>query len=258
MKPIIFTELIKPKENKEDHKMKTTIKNEEIKVIVEVTLTQFRNQKPYFSITGEVYLANKPAIERNLIRCGCCHDDIQAITNEFDDIISLHLSDIDGLPLHPLENGFYHYAEGIKEDGTPAYLKDEAALKAFEYQRKQGYYKEFLKRTGLQDNAFTQESFDVLYREYHSSDDQNPRNYYKSLISSIRREDKNRTPLIVARNNKALASHLRISLEEAEAIPSGLTKQQFNERYILPNVDRWKQEANAVITKYNLNITKER
>lgn len=238
--------------------MKTTIKNKDIKVIVEVKLTQLGNQKPYFSVTGEVYPVDRPAIERNLICCGCCHDDIQAITKEFNDIISLHLSDIDGLPLYPLENGFYRYAEGIKEDGTPAYLKDEVALKAFNYQREQAYYKEFLKRTGLQDNAFTQESFDVLYSTYHSRDDQNPRNHYKALLSAIRWEDKKTTPLVVARNNKALASHLRISLEEAEAIPSGLTKQQFNERYILPNVDRWKQEANAVITKYNLNITKER
>lgn len=240
--------------------MKTTIKNEEIKVIVEVKLTQFRNQKPYFSITGEVYLANKPAIERNLIRCGCCHDDIQAITTEFDDIISLHLSDIDGLPLHPLENGFYHYAEGIKEDGTPVYFKNEEEKQKFEETRKQCIYLEFLKRTKLDDTPFTKEAYRSLSNRCYLSDTGKnlPENYYKNRINQIEKEYKNPWILIVKRNNKALASHLRISLKEAEAIPSGLTKQQFNERYILPNVDRWKQEAHAVITKYNLNITKER
>lgn len=82
---------------------------------------------------------------------------------------------------------------------------------------------------------------------------------YCNIIKEIwKNRPKNALNIVVKRNNKALASHLRISLKEAEAIPAGLTKQQFNERYILPNVDRWKQEANEIIKKYNLTITKER
>lgn len=82
---------------------------------------------------------------------------------------------------------------------------------------------------------------------------------YCNIIKEIwKNRPKNDLNIVVKRNNKALASHLRISLKEAEAIPAGLTKQQFNERYILPNVGRWKQEADAVIQKYKLTIKKER
>lgn len=240
--------------------MKTTIRNKDIKVIVKISLTQLGNQKPYFSITGEVYPADKPATERNLISCGCCHDDIQAITNEFDDVIALHLSNIDGQPLSPLENGFYHYAEGIKEDGTPVYFKNEEERQKAEETRSQCIYREFLKRTKLENTAFTNEAYRALSSHRYLSDTEKnlPENYYKNCINQIEKEYKNPWMLIVKRNNKALASHLRISLKEAEAIPAGLTKQQFNERYILPNVDRWKQEANEIIKKYNLTITKER
>lgn len=240
--------------------MRTAIKNEKIKIIVNIELTQLGNQKPYFSITGEVYPVDKPTTERNLISCGCCHDDIQAITKEFNDIIALHLSDIDGLPMYPLENGFYHYAEGIKEDGTLVYFKNEEEKQKFEETRKQCIYREFLKRTKLADTAFTHEAYRALSaRSYLSDTEKNqPKNYYKNCINQIEKEYKNPWVLIVKRNNKHLASHLRISLEEAEAIPAGLTKQQFNTRYILPNVERWKQEADAVIKKYNLTVTRER
>lgn len=236
--------------------MKTTIRNKDIKVIVKIGLTQLGSQKPYFSITGEVYPADKPATERNLISCGCCHDDIQAITNEFDDVIALHLSNIDGQPMHSLENGFYHYAEGIKEDGTLVYFKNEEEANKAKKDNKEWVYQEFLKQTGLKDDEFVKQAFFLLELQKFIYDDKLS---YCNIIKEIwKNRPKNDLNIVVKRNNKALASHLRISLKEAEAIPAGLTKQQFNERYILPNVGRWKQEADAVIQKYKLTIKKER
>lgn len=234
--------------------MKTTIRNKDIEIIVKIDLTQLGYQKPYFSITGEVYPADKPATKRNLIASGCCHDAIQAITNEFDDIIALHLSDIDGQPLHPLENGFYHYAEGINEDGTPVYFKNEEERQKAEETRSQYIYREFLKRTKLENTAFANEAFRALSSHRYLSDTEKklPENYYKNCINQIEKEYKKSYVLVKERNNKALAHHLRISIKEAEAIPAGLTKQQFNERYIKANTDRWKQEADAAIKKYNL------
>lgn len=236
--------------------MKTTITGKETEIIINIQLTQLGKQRPYFSVTASVYAANLPRTERNLISCGCCHDDIQAITNKFDDVIALHLSNIDGQPMYSLGNGFYHYAEGIKEDGTPVYFKNEEEANKAKKNNKEWVYQEFLKQTGLKDDEFVKQAFFLMELQAFIYDDKLS---YCNIIKEIwKNRPKNDLNLVVKRNNKVLASHLRISLKEAEAIPAGLTEQQFNERYILPNVGRWKQEANEIIKKYNLTITKER
>lgn len=58
------------------------------------------------------------------------------------------------------------------------------------------------------------------------------------------------------RNNAYLANHLRISLAEAEAIPEGLTKNDFERLYVVPNLERWEAEAEAV--KAFLSVTAEK
>ena len=68
------------------------------------------NNKPYFTITADTYKAG-----------GCQHDSIQDhLGNRFDDLIALHLSDIDGVPMHPVDNGFYFYTLA-KDD--PKYIE---------------------------------------------------------------------------------------------------------------------------------------
>jgi hypothetical protein len=59
------------------------------------------NASPYFSITADVYENNR------LVSCGCQHDLILEHRPNLADLVALHLSDIDGQPLHALENGFY-------------------------------------------------------------------------------------------------------------------------------------------------------
>ncbi len=239
--------------------MKTTITGKGKEIVIDIQLTQFGNQIPYFSVTASVYPIGKPKTERNLISAGCCHEEIQTLTEKFNDVIALHLSDIDGKPMYPLENGFYHYAEGIKEDGNPEYFKNKDQEQAFKAKKSQCIYEEFLKRTKLKDTPFTLEAYNALSKRLVlDSDKELPENYYKTLIAEIEKEYRTPWPLIVERNNKHLSSHLRISLEEAEAIPAGLTKKQFYDRYVLPNIDRWKQEADAVIQKYNLTVERER
>ena len=62
------------------------------------------NNNPHFSITGEVTYRGKTEI------CGCIHDEIEKHTGDkFKDLIALHLSDHNGIPMYPLANGFYHY-----------------------------------------------------------------------------------------------------------------------------------------------------
>jgi len=72
---------------------------------------------PYFSCTGtlakgirkeETY---KKLPDGALICCGCIHDIILDVSPEHADIISLQLSDINGVPMYAFENGYYFYGE---------------------------------------------------------------------------------------------------------------------------------------------------
>lgn len=78
-----------------------------IKCIVNIQLTKFKGQAPYFSVTGEAYRITGRQGRPPMIASGCIHDYIQQVTSRFDDVIALHLSDIDGTPMHAVENGLY-------------------------------------------------------------------------------------------------------------------------------------------------------
>lgn len=78
-----------------------------IKCIVNIQLTKFKGQAPYFSVTGEAYHITGRQGRPPMLASGCIHDYIQQVTSRFDDVIALHLSDIDGTPMHAVENGLY-------------------------------------------------------------------------------------------------------------------------------------------------------
>jgi hypothetical protein len=67
------------------------------------------NGSPYFSIT-----ADQRRAERGVWRedsCGCLHEEIETQwPGKFSDLIALHLSDINGVPMHFLGNGWYNLA----------------------------------------------------------------------------------------------------------------------------------------------------
>lgn len=78
------------------------------------------NREPYFSITGEVVNLKRrgdDAIEE----CGAIHDEILQSFPQFADIVALHLSDIDGIPMHAEANGWYHLAGALPENGGAKY-----------------------------------------------------------------------------------------------------------------------------------------
>lgn len=78
------------------------------RLIVEGGLHYIRgNKKPYFTITADRFIkkGNNRFYED---ACGCLHDDIAKVfKGKFDDLIAMHLSDIDGQPSHAYENGAY-------------------------------------------------------------------------------------------------------------------------------------------------------
>ena len=115
-----------------------------IKCLVNIQLTQFKGQAPYFSITGEVYTYGKrgrPAF----VSCGCCHDSIQRITHKFDDIIALHLSDMDGTPMYAVENSLY-WLEHKGWQAMQSYLRAtyEEALELIKLSKDKQVYTDYI------------------------------------------------------------------------------------------------------------------
>jgi hypothetical protein len=98
--------------------MKLTTKNKDAKNYIEATaiLHKIGNQKPYFSLTGRV-------VEKGLESySGAIHDEILKAFPQLADIAALHLSDIDGKPMHSFENGKYWAGFTKWEDGNIKHL----------------------------------------------------------------------------------------------------------------------------------------
>lgn len=64
------------------------------------------NAKPYFSLTGD-------GMDRGSEFGGCCHDDILKHWPDLQPLVDLHLSDIDGVPMHAEANGWYNLAGAL-------------------------------------------------------------------------------------------------------------------------------------------------
>jgi len=77
-------------------------------LIVEYGLNKIGDQKPYFMVTGELYHGRVKTREPEM--CGCIHEEILKAFPSMTDIVALHLSDIDGIPMHAAANGYYWLA----------------------------------------------------------------------------------------------------------------------------------------------------
>jgi hypothetical protein len=64
-------------------------------------LHKIGNQKPYFSLTGRIVEDGRESVS------GAIHDEILKAFPLLDDLAALHLSDMDGKPMHSFENGKY-------------------------------------------------------------------------------------------------------------------------------------------------------
>lgn len=164
--------------------MKLTTKNKDAKNYIEATaiLHKIGNQKPYFSLTGRVVENGRESVS------GAIHDEILKAFPQLADIAALHLSDIDGKPMHSFENGKYWAGFTKYENGNAENLAN-------------------LLRIGKQ------RSQDLMY---------------ETLVDKC--------------------NEIKADTNE-DVLPETLLKE-FHDRQI----PRWKQEADAVIRKYNLEI----
>jgi hypothetical protein len=81
-------------------------------------LRKIEDQKPYFSLTGRIVEGGRVSVS------GAMHDEILAAFPELDDLVAMHLSDIDGRPMNSFENGKYWAGFTKWEDGNIKHLAD--------------------------------------------------------------------------------------------------------------------------------------
>lgn len=74
-----------------------------------------KNGHQDFSITGDIYEAGKPKIDKYHISGGCIHEEIAKYFPEFVIFIKLHLCDYEGIPMYAVENGYYHLTNGFNK-----------------------------------------------------------------------------------------------------------------------------------------------
>ena len=83
--------------------MKLTTQNQDPKNYIEAEfiLHKIGQQKPYFSLTGRVVENGRESFG------GAIHKEILEAFPQLEDAAALHLSDMDGKPMHSFENGKY-------------------------------------------------------------------------------------------------------------------------------------------------------
>lgn len=74
-----------------------------------------KNGHQDFAITATTWEKGKPKIDKYSIMAGCCHDEILKAKPELEMFVTLHLCDYKGIPMHAVENGFYHLQEGFSD-----------------------------------------------------------------------------------------------------------------------------------------------
>ena len=100
-------------------------------IYVEISLNdECKNGHEDFSITGDLYEANKPKTDRYNICGGCIHDEILKFFPEFKIFVQLHLATWEGVPMFAVANGHYHLKN---KTYTPEQFCEEYTLTMPEY-----------------------------------------------------------------------------------------------------------------------------
>lgn len=76
------------------------------------------NSKPYFTLT---YTSHRKGFPNQCYSGGAGHEEILKYYPRFADIAALHLSDIDGVPMHAEANGWYQLAGALPDHAGQKY-----------------------------------------------------------------------------------------------------------------------------------------
>lgn len=98
--------------------MKKQLKAQTSQGQLHVNITTERN---YFRVTGEIGSTSNPPT------CGCIHEEILTAFPNLRPLVNLHLSTLDGIPMHAEANGWYWLAKaiGITEKCEPDQSPEE-------------------------------------------------------------------------------------------------------------------------------------
>jgi hypothetical protein len=92
---------------------KTIVNKNGENLVIKIRLNdECKNGHQYFSITADLYTGSGRS-DRNIISCGCLHDEILKSAPQFKMFVDLHLCDYDGVPTYAVANGFYHMTKGF-------------------------------------------------------------------------------------------------------------------------------------------------
>ena len=80
------------------------ITENEVNYRMEVVVKLSTTNHTYFSITYSQYKERGT----KMLACGASSETILKYFPELSDVLAMHLSDSDGVPMHALENGFYY------------------------------------------------------------------------------------------------------------------------------------------------------
>ena len=125
-----------------------------------VVLRKIEDQKPYFSLTGRIVENGRESVG------GAIHDEILAAFPELDDLVAMHLSDIDGRPMNSFETGKYWAGFTKWENGNAEILANHFRIGK---QRSQDLMYETLVDKCNDIKADTNEDVlpETLFKEFH-------------------------------------------------------------------------------------------
>lgn len=109
-----------------------TVQGEPMKIHIRLS-GPCKNGHNDFAITADIWEKDsKKLTDRNLSRCGMCHEDILKKMPSLKLFVDLHLSNELGAPMYAVENGYYHL-QGV--NGTAAYGHTMTLERFAEYMR---------------------------------------------------------------------------------------------------------------------------
>ena len=98
---------------------KESRKKGSVRVVININIE--RTNHTYLSVCGEVYdVINSH--RSKLVSCGQCTKEMREFFPEYHDFLDLHLSDLDGKPMHAMENGLYFLKKLHESDSDVSIL----------------------------------------------------------------------------------------------------------------------------------------
>lgn len=186
------------------------------------------NQKPHFSLTCVVSRVT-PTGRWVDDMCGAAHGEISKHFPKFDDLAAMHLSDMDGVPLHAVANGWYWLAGAVEGHFGERYHGGNSKMQHWgEDEQFDGY------RVSTRDECLS-----ILARHLRIDKSEAERLSEEIQFRNVEKDFED--------------GYTTEELMKAVGAERARVKKQFAD-YVEAQKPRWKREAQACIEKHGLKI----